>query len=281
MSSRKFIMSLIQNRVYPSKSTTLTRVSELIDHTVKLYKPNIVVLPELFGIQISLDNIVKFSEEKEHSESLKILSEKSKEHSIYLVGGSIGLKENGKVFNASFSFNPKGEIIAEHRKVHLFDIDIPGKVTFKESDKLSSGGSFTTFDTPFARFGIGICYDLRFPEYLSVLKSQYKIDCMIYPSAFTKYTGELHWDLLGRSRALDNNLWVALCSPARDEDSGYPPVYGHSMIVNPYGKVVAKSGHEENIVNCEIDLNVNSEISEQIPTWKQKRIDMYETIKKI
>lgn len=281
MSTKKFLMSMIQNRVFSSQSATLSRVSDLIDQTVKLYNPQIIVLPELFSIQISLDNIVKYSEEKENSMSLKMLSQKSKEHSIYLVGGSIALREEGKIYNASFSFNPIGEIIAEHRKVHLFDIDIPGKVTFKESEKLSFGKQFTTFDTPFARFGIGICYDLRFPEYLSILKSEYKIDCMIYPSAFTKYTGELHWDLLGRSRALDNNVWVGLCSPARDENSGFPPVYGHSMIINPYGKVVAMSGHEENIINCEIDLNVNDEISNQIPTWKQKRYDMYETIKKI
>lgn len=137
-------------------------------------------------------------------------------------------------------------MVAKHRKVHLFDIDIPGKQTFKESDSLTGGNGITTFTAPFGKIGLGICYDIvswlarqfngslssqRFPE-LAQIAARLGCVAMIYPSAFNTTTGPMHWTLLQRARAVDNQMFVSMCSPARNPGASYQ-AWGHSMVVNP------------------------------------------------
>ncbi|PIK32904.1 putative omega-amidase NIT2 isoform X4, partial [Apostichopus japonicus] len=129
-------------------------------------------------------------------------------------------------------FDPEGKMIAKHRKMHLFDIDIPGKIKFKESEVLHPGSKFTTFETPFCKVGIGICYDMRFAELAQIYKN---LGCklIVYPGAFNMTTGEAHWEAIQRGRAIDNQLYVATVSPARDVDATYI-AWGHSTIVSPW-----------------------------------------------
>lgn len=164
-------------------------------------------------------------------------------------------------------------MIAKHRKIHLFDIDVPGKIRFQESETLSPGNSFTTFDTPYCKVGVGICYDIRFPELAQVYA---KLNCklLVYPGAFNMTTGPAHWELLQRGRALDNQLYVATVSPARDTGAKYV-AWGHSTVVNPWGEVIATTEHEETILYADIDPAYVEEVREQIPTRNQKRDDMY------
>jgi predicted amidohydrolase len=115
--------------------------------------------------------------------------------------------------------------------MHLFDIDIPGKIAFKESEILSAGSEFSTFSMGKLKFGLGICYDLRFPEFATVL-GEMGCHVMVLPSAFNTTTGPLHWHLLARGRAVDTQSFVILASPARNVDASYP-VYGHSLIISP------------------------------------------------
>ena len=117
--------------------------------------------------------------------------------------GSIPERDGSNVYNTCIIVSPKGEIVAKHRKVHLFDIDVPGKITFKESDTLTGGSSMTTFNTEFGTIGVGICYDLRFPEQAAIMR-QRGCNLMVYPGAFNMTTGPAHWELLQRARALDN-----------------------------------------------------------------------------
>jgi omega-amidase len=203
----------------------------------------------------------------------------ARECSIYLVGGSIPERgADGKVYNTCVVVNPDGEIVARHRKMHLFDIDVPGRITFKESDTLTAGDSFTTFDTPYGRVGVGICYDLRFPEQSMLMRAA---DCkmLIFPGAFNMTTGPAHWELLLRARALDNQCFVAAVSPARDETAGYH-AWGHSTVVSPWGEVVATTQHEPDTVFATVDLGQVEEIRTNIPVSKQKRTDLYELTKK-
>lgn len=182
---------------------------------------------------------------------------------VYLVGGSMPELEDGRIYNTSFVFSPEGEQLARHRKVHLFDIDVEGGQRFMESEILSPGAGFTVFDTAFGRFGLCICFDIRFPA-LSREMAEAGAQAILVPAAFNTTTGPLHWELLFRARAVDQELFTAGCAPARDEDAGYVS-YGHSIVVNPWGAVVAQAGSGPAFVDAELALSEVSAVRRQIP----------------
>jgi len=134
--------------------------------------------------------------------------------------------------------------------VHLFDIDVPGKIRFQESEVLTGGESLTDFDSEYGKIGVAICYDVRFPEMAMVAARRGSI-AMIYPGAFNLTTGPLHWELLARARAVDNQIYVAMCSPARDMNASYN-AWGHSTIVDPNGEIIAKAGEGEEIIYADL-----------------------------
>jgi omega-amidase len=145
--------------------------------------------------------------DKTVSPSYHHLSTLSSSHKIHLVAGSIPEldTETKKLYNTSLIFSPTGSLLGKHRKVHLFDIDIPGKITFRESEVLSAGNELTLVDTPFGKIGVAICYDVRFPE-LAMIAARKGAFLLLYPGAFNMTTGPLHWELLARARAVDNQV---------------------------------------------------------------------------
>jgi omega-amidase len=181
---------------------------------------------------------------------------------------------DAKLYNTCTVWDPTGALIAKHRKMHLFDIDIPGRITFKESDSLTAGDSLSSFTTPWGKIGLGICYDLRFPQLSNILRFRDNCDMLIFPGAFNTTTGPAHWELLLRSRAVDNQLFVLACSPARNPDASYQ-AYGHSSVVDPWGEVVATTSHEEDIVTATIDSEQVKEVRTRIPVSQQRREDVY------
>lgn len=199
----------------------------------------------------------------------------AKEKNLWIVGGSVPERDGDKLYNTCIIVNNSGEIVGKHRKVHLFDIDVPGKITFKESDSLSPGNDPTLVNTPWGLMGIGICYDIRFPEYAIMLR-QRGARMLIYPGAFNMVTGPAHWELLQRARAVDNQLFVVTCSPARDTSPtpGYL-AWGHSSVVSPWGEVIATTEAEEAVVFAEMQLEKIDEMRAGIPCWSQKRTDLY------
>ena len=215
------------------------------------------------------------------SPSAELLRTYAKEHQLWIVGGSIPEEDGGKIYNTCLVFNPEGTVVAKHRKVHLFDIDIPGGITFFESDTLSPGGTVSHFSTPWGNVGVGICYDIRFPEYAMLLAQQHGCRILVYPGAFNLTTGPAHWELLQRARALDNQCYVLTASPARTpapETPGKYPHYtawGHSTAVSPWGDLVATMDEKEGIVVADLDLSKVETIRSSIPISKQKRTDMY------
>ena len=160
--------------------------------------------------------------------------------------------------------------------VHLFDIDVPGKITFKESETLSPGDAVTVVDTPFGKLGVGICYDLRFSE-LSLLMREMGASLLVFPGAFNTVTGPAHWELLQRARALDTQCFVLTASPARavDNPSAYQ-AYGHSSVVDPWGTVLATTEHEPTTVWATLNLERIAEVRSSIPLSKQTRGDLYQ-----
>lgn len=209
------------------------------------------------------------------------LAEMAKEAQVYLIGGSIPELEleTMKYFSTALVFSPAGELLGSHRKIHLFDIDIKGEMTFRESDTLSPGDSISIIDLPdYGSIGLGICYDIRFPE-MAIIAARRSAFALIYPSAFNSTTGPLHWELLARSRALDNQVFVALCSQAFDPEFTYP-AWGHSVIADPNGQIIAMAGREEDIVYAELDNETIQRHRRQIPTTGQRRFDLYLDISK-
>jgi predicted amidohydrolase len=269
---------------------------------------NIVVLPECFNSPYGTEYFSSYAEQlqplppsADQSPSYRALSEAAKEAGVYLVGGSIPElavgqaagedklggkeaeteKEEGEerktYYNTSLVFNPKGELLATHRKVHLFDIDIPGGITFKESDVLSAGNKITLVDLPeYGRIAVGICYDVRFPE-MALVAARRGAFALVYPGAFNMTTGPLHWRLLAQGRAVDNQVYVAMCSPARDTRASYH-AWGHSMVVDPMAKVLVEAEEGERIVYGELDAETIEKARKGIPLRDQRRFDVYPDI---
>ncbi|KAF8334032.1 putative nitrilase [Cantharellus anzutake] len=253
-------------------------------------KPGLVVLPECFNSPYGHVHFPEYAEtigftpgepydvESSESESVKMLSAAAKEAGVWLIGGSIPEREEstGNLYNTSTVYSPKGELIAYHRKLHLFDIDIPGKITFTESKTLTGGKDITQFETDFGRIGLGICYDVRFPE-MAMIAARQGCIAMIYPGAFNLTTGPLHWELLARARAVDNQIYIALCSPARDLTAGYH-AWGHSSLVDPMGKVTTTTDEKEDIIYGDVDPDVVQETRSSIPVTVQRRFDVYKDV---
>lgn len=186
-----------------------------------------------------------------------MLSNAAKENEIFLIGGTIPEIDDKLIYNTCTVWNPAGEMIAKYRKIHLFDIDIPGKIRFKESDTLSPGKELATFKVGNTKVGLGICYDLRFEELAKLYRLQHDVDLMVYPGAFNMTTGAIHWELLQRGRAVDNQMYVAAISPARDETAAYV-AWGHSQITDPWGKVLMSADETEKIVTADIGMFATS-----------------------
>lgn len=244
---------------------------------------SLVVLPECFNSPYGTQFFSQYAETllpspptKEQAPSYHALSAMASESKVYLIGGSIPewSPETQKYYNTSLVFSPHGGLIGTHRKAHLFDIDIPGKIAFKESEVLSAGNKVTIIDLPeYGKIGLGICYDVRFPE-LTMIAARKGAFAMVYPGAFNTTTGPLHWNLLGRCRANDNQLYVALCSPARNLDATYH-AYGHSLVSAPNGEVITEAGEGEESVSAELNGDVIEGTRKGIPLRMQRRFDIY------
>ncbi|KAJ1117269.1 hypothetical protein NDU88_005469 [Pleurodeles waltl] len=267
----KFRLALIQLFVSPVKSDNLNRACKLIREAAQ-EGAKVVALPECFNSPYGTKFFPEYAEQIP-GESTKVLSDVAKECDIYLIGGSIPEEDAGKLYNTCAVFGPDGTMLLKHRKIHLFDINVPGKICFQESETLSPGDSFSVFDTPYCKVGVGICYDIRFAE-LAQIYAKKGCQLLVYPGAFNMTTGPAHWELLQRSRALDNQVYVATASPARDEKASYV-AWGHSSVVSPWGDVLSKAGPDETVTYTDIDLQYLTDVRQQIPIHFQKRADLY------
>jgi predicted amidohydrolase len=283
-------ISLVQLAAGADKAANLTHAADMVRRAASTGS-KIVVLPECFNSPYGCDFFPSYAEtllpsppSEEQSPSFHALSAMAAENKVYLVGGSVPEKgpkpgEDGKpkYFNTSLTFGPDGALLATHRKVHLFDIDIPGKITFRESDVLTAGNKVTLVDLPeYGLIAIAICYDVRFPE-LATVAARKGAFALIYPGAFNLTTGPLHWKLLAQARAVDNQIYVAMCSPARDMEASYH-AYGHSLLVDPMANVVVEAEDKEDIVEFELDGAKITETRKNIPLLTQRRFDVYPDI---
>jgi len=183
---------------------------------------------------------------------------------IHLLAGSILECSGGnRVFNTSLLFDANGEIIARYRKVHLFDVDIPGQVTIRESDTRQGGSTTVVAPTALGTIGLSICYDLRFPELYRALTLA-GAEVVTVPSAFTFPTGAAHWDVLLRARAIENQVYVIAPNQIGQSPSGHFD-YGNSMMVDPWGKAIARAADREMVIFAEIDRDYQARVRRELP----------------
>lgn len=233
----------------------------------------LVVLPEMFNCPYVASEFTRFAETYPEGETFNMLSRAAREEKIYLVGGSVPEREGSGVYNSSFVFGPNGESLGRHRKVHLFDVDLPGGVRIKESSTLARGEQITIIDTEFGKIGVAICYDIRFPEMIRLM-AMAGAGLIVVPAAFNMTTGPAHWEMVFRCRAVDNQVYVLAASPARDPGAPYV-AYGHSMLVDPWGQVMARAGDGEEIIFGDISPERILQVRQELPLLAHRRVDLY------
>ena len=276
-------IALCQMNVVDNKEQNIEKAIQMIKESKK-QGADLAVLPEMFNCPYENEKFIEYAEILESSITLKEIAKIAKEENIHVLAGSVPELERDdekgteSIYNTSVFFDNAGKPLGKHRKMHLFDIDVKGKIYFKESDTLSAGNDFTIINTDLARIGIGICYDIRFVE-LSRIMALEGAEILIFPGAFNLTTGPAHWKLLFRSRALDNQVYAIGVAPALDENASYNS-YGHSIAVNPWGEVIEELDYNEELKIVKIDLDEIKRVREEIPVLRNRRTDLYEIKKK-
>ena len=269
--STEYQAAVVQLNSSEDKQHCLARAEQLICQAAD-EGAQLVALPEMFNCLGRFSEVVAAAEPipGPTSEALAQLAQRLK---ITLLAGTICERAPaaGKAYNTSLLFSPSGEVLARYRKIHLFDIDLPGRVTICESNWIQAGHELATADTPLGNFGLSVCYDLRFPELYRRLANR-QVDLIFVPAAFTKTTGRDHWEILLRARAIENQAYVVAPNQC-GKHPGDLETYGNSMIIDPWGTVLARAGDGEEVVHAKIDLHRLRDIRQQLPALKHRTLD--------
>ncbi len=252
---------------------TLDNVEESFREIERLVKgcagdgAQLVLLPEL-STYLSEHDVSSVAESLDGG-VIRRFKDLALRYGIYINNGSfVEAAGNGKAYNTSVLINPEGKVEAFYRKIHLFDIDLSGGLTYRESDRYERGTAAVTCSTPIGDFGFTICYDLRFPGlFRSLTEKGAKL--IFVPAAFTMLTGKDHWEPLLRARAIENQVYIA----AADQIGKHPDnktCYGNSMIIDPWGKVVARASDRVGYITADVDWSYLEEIRGKIPCLKHR-----------
>ena len=269
---KKIKVAAIQFCPNEEKEENLQFISRLIDTAVE-NDVDIVVLPEMFNCCGRIEAMIENAEQIP-GYTTDFLSEKARRFKICIVCGSIFEKfQKDKVFNTTVIVGRSGEILAKYSKIHLFDVDILNKIRYKESDHVVAGNRLVTANMGQFDAGLVICYDLRFCELFRVLTLK-GAKIFFVPAAFTAATGKYHWEPLIKARAIENQVFIVAANQIGTSPNNIT-CYGKSMIVDPWGRVLAKAKDNENIIYAEVDLSLLETIRAEIPLFKHRRTDLY------
>lgn len=239
----------------------------------------VAILPEMFNCPYKAKLFSQYAESYPEGETITMLSQTAAAAKIVVVGGSVPERdEYNHLYNTSFIFDEKGDLLGKHRKMHLFDVNIQGGTVFEESSILSAGQEITVVQAAGLTLGIGICYDIRFPEF-SRLMTLAGADILIFPAVFGLTTGPAHWQLLMQSRAVDNQVFVVGAAPGNAPGSKYQ-LHGHSMVVDPWANIINVAGVEETLLIAEINLEKMWAVRNQLPLLKHRRPALYDVYHK-
>lgn len=256
------------------KAANLARAEELVGRAAA-QGADVVVLPEKWNGIGTVEDYRALAEPLEGGESVVAMANWARTHGVVLVGGSITELPagGGKLPNLSCVFGRDGALVAAYRKIHLFDIDAGG-VTYRESDSDAAGSEIVVAEADGLRIGLSVCYDVRFPELYRALALR-GAKLVTVPANFTTHTGKDHWEVLLRARAIENQLYVAAAAQTGLVFTDKPPAYGRSLVVDPWGTVLAQAGDEETAIVAEIDLGRLETIRERLPALRHRRPETY------
>lgn len=266
---KDFKMAICQNKPLYDKKKTVQNVLKMIKDAANS-GAKLVHLPEMFYFPYDISELIK--QEESNRETVSILQSAAKKNNIYLCTGTTVEKVGSKRFNKSYLISPEGKILLEYAKSHLYDVEFK-ELKIRESDYFSAGNSLDVVDTELGRIGIIICYDIRFPEMTRALALK-GAEIILVPAAFNTISGNAHWHLFFRTRATENQLFIAAACPARDEECKYK-AYGHSMIVDPWGDILSEAGEKEEIIYADIKQGRLLDVRNRLPLLNHMRKDLY------
>ena len=265
-----FPVAVCQLRTETDYDATLEKTAAMIRDTAAAGAA-VVVLPEMFACPYS-NRYFHEAASRGHEDVCRRLSGFARDNHVILVGGSVPEMDGSCLYNTSFVYDEDGALLARHRKIHLFDVDLPG-MRFFESHTFTPGRDITVFDTRYGRFGLAICFDVRFPELFRAMARR-GAEVIFLPAQFNMTTGPAHWEPSLRMRAVDNELFFVGASAARYEGFSYE-CWGHSMILDPFGTALAVADETEQTLITELNLNRIDEVRAQLPTFLHLREDVY------
>jgi predicted amidohydrolase len=262
MGGARFRVGLVQMVSTPVVAENLEAAGGLIAQAAE-QGAKLIALPEYFCILGRRDTDKVAVKEKDGAGPIQeFLSQTAKRHGIWLVGGSVPLEspDPGKVRNSCLIYDAQGQRVARYDKIHLFGLDL-GSERFDEGRTIEAGSTPCAIDSPFGRIAVSVCYDVRFPELYRALAP---MDIILVPSAFTATTGRAHWEALLRARAIENLAWVLAPAQGGTHPNGRR-TYGHSMVVDPWGKVVAERTTGAGVVVADIDPEFQANMRKSLP----------------
>lgn len=235
---------------------------------------DLLTLPEMFCCPYDINCFSAYAEE-EGGPIWRKCSETARSFGIALSAGTVPEADpDGNIYNTAYVFDRNGTQIAKHRKMHLFDINVKGGQQFRESSVLSPGSSVTVFEAGKVRMGLAVCYDIRFPELFRLMALD-GARVILVPAAFNLTTGPMHWELLFRSQAMANQVFIAGTAPARDTGASYVS-WGHSIVTGPWGEIISQTEESPCVRTVCLDLEQCDRVREQIPLLRHRRTDLYE-----
>lgn len=267
-----YLVGVVQMNTQSDKRANVAKASQFIKEAADK-GAKLVALPEYFncmgentGEGGNAESIPGYTSER--------LSRLAADLGVWIHCGSIAEEnpDGGNPFNTTILMDDTGKIRCRYRKLHMFDVDLPNGVAVRESETKSPGNEIVTFDGELGHFGFSICYDIRFPEIYRVMAER-GAEIFFTPSNFTLNTGKDHWESILRCRAIENTCYVV--APAQIGKKSKFDAFGKSMVVDPWGTVIAKAKDKEGIVLAEIDMAYLREVRGQVPSLKNRRTDLY------
>ena len=263
--SSAFKIGLVQMRSGLLPAANLAAARGLIEQAVEA-GAQYVLTPEMTNIlEVKRERLFAAITDEENDPTLAALRETARKHAIYLHIGSLAIKVSpDKAANRSFLIDRRGKIIARYDKIHMFDVDLANGESYRESNNFRPGELAVLADLPWGRLGLTVCYDLRFPSLYRAL-AEAGATFLSIPAAFTKQTGEAHWHVLMRARAIENGCFVFAAAQGGTHENGRA-TFGHSLVVDPWGQILAEAGSDPGIVVADVDPAVVATARARIPS---------------
>lgn len=265
-------VAVVQMNSRDDKAANLAKAEALLDEEAAR-GAEFAVLPELWTYLGPKDRHARVAEPIPGPTS-DLLAQIACRHRLWLVGGSYLESAPGqpRLFNTCLAFSPDGEIVARYRKLHLFDVDVGG-YSYRESATMAAGDEAVLAELSGVKVGLTICYDLRFPElYRRLAVGGARI--ITVPSAFTRETGKDHWEVLLRSRAIENQVFILAAAQVGNHPPGRA-CYGNALIADPWGVVLARAGYQECVVTADLDLEYQEQVRKELPSLEHRRTDLF------